>query len=104
MALGVLGILFWVLALSVVVAQFLLYKNTNSNGAFIFNVILGIVLSYLIFTSLAENLVTQKYISLVWGALAIVSMILKTINIKNINISKIMLTVSVIGGLVHLFL
>jgi multisubunit Na+/H+ antiporter MnhE subunit len=104
MALGILRILFWVLALSVVVAQFLLYKTTNNNGAFIFNVILGIILSFLIFTSLPENFIAQKYTSLIWGALAIIGIVCKTMNIKNITISKIILTVSVVGGLIQLFI
>lgn len=104
MALGYLGILFVVLGLGVVVAQFLLYKGNNNNGVFIFNAALGIILSYLIFTSFPENYITQKYISLIWGALAIVAVVIKSVNIKNITISKIMLTISLFGGLVNLFI
>jgi len=104
MALGYLGILFGILCLGVIVAQFLLYKNNNSNGVFVFNVALGIMLSFLIFTSLPENYIIQKYISLIWGALAMLAMVIKSVNIKNITISKIMLTVSLFGGLIHLFI
>ena len=82
---------------------FLLYKNTNNNGIFIFNVVIGITLSFLIFTSLPTNYTTQKYLSLIWGALAVLAIIIKSINIKNLTVSKVMLTVSLFGGLIHLF-
>lgn len=103
MALGYLGILFGVLALAALIAQFLLYKTTNNNGIFIFNVVIGITLSFLIFTSLPTNYTTQKYLSLIWGALAVLAIIIKSINIKNLKVSKVMLTVSLFGGLIHLF-
>lgn len=103
MALGYLGILFGVLALAALIAQFLLYKSTNNNGIFILNVVIGITLSFLIFTSLPTNYTNQKYLSLIWGALAILAIIIKSVNIKNLTVSKIMLTVSLFGGLIHLF-
>lgn len=106
MALAYLQILFIVLALISIIAQVLLYKDKSNNkiSIFIFNAILGIIFSWLVYTSMPSNFYTQKIISLVWGVLAITGLTLKIFNIGNVRYSKILLTISVIGGMIHLFL
>ena len=106
MALAYLQILFIFLALVSLIGQFLLYKDksTINNYVFFFNVFLGILFSWLVFTSLPTNFYAQKIISLVWGFLAFVAIGIKIFRSDDVKFSKILLTISVFGGMIHLFL
>lgn len=95
--------LYIVLFIFVVIGQFLLYKNSEKNIGFIWNTILGIFLSGLIFTALPSNFIVERVISLTWGILAIGALIIGNFTQKNRLISKILFSVAVIGGSIHLF-
>ncbi|GGI64660.1 hypothetical protein ACFQOY_00455 [Enterococcus alcedinis] len=95
--------LYVILFVLVVVGQFLLYKNSEKNIGFIWNTILGILFSYLIFTALPNNFIVERVISLIWGVLAIGALIIGNFAQKNKLISKILFSVAVIGGSIHLF-
>lgn len=105
MALGVLMVTFIVLFIIAVVLQILLYRrqNKSNNGIFIINMLFGIVLSYLAFTSLPSNYTGQRSLALVFGLVAVLALVLKFTNRKFIFVSKVMLTVTIIGTLVQLF-
>ena len=108
MALAYLQIFFIVLIALGAIGQFLLYKDTgkiaNKNTVFIFNTLFAILLSWLIYSSLPENYHTEKIISLIWGFLALAALVFKLIKKNNILISKLLLTISIVGGMIHLFL
>lgn len=105
MALGVLMVTFIVLFIIAVVLQILLYRrqNKSNNGIFIINMLFGIVLSYLAFTSFPSNYTGQRSLALVFGLVAVLALVLKFTNRKFIFVSKVMLTVTIIGTLVQLF-
>lgn len=104
MALGILGIIFAVLIIMAAIGQFLLYKNGGSRIGLIWNTVLGIIISYLVYTSLPSNYTGQKVLALVWGIIALVAFLLELRNKETLILSKIMLTVSVVGGIIHLFI
>lgn len=103
---AVLGILFILLAIATIIGQFLLYKDKENtpNIIFIFNGLLGILLSWLIFTSLPTNFNAQQLLSFIWGLIALIGLAIKFSSAKHIMISKLLLTIAVVGGMVHLFI
>lgn len=102
----VLGILFGLLVIAASAGQYLLYKNKANTSTLIvvFNGLLGILLSWLTFTSLPANYDGQRLLSLVWGIIALISLGIKLFSVKNEQISKLLLTISVIGGIIHLII
>ena len=106
MALGLLKVLYIVLVVIAVIIQLLLYRNKNElkNGVFIINMLFGIILSYMIFSSLPTNFTNQRILAIVWGLIATTAVILKLKSEKLIMASKIMLSVSIIGGFFQLFI
>lgn len=106
MALGLLKIMYIVLVVIAVIIQFLLYRNKNElkNGIFIINMVFGIILSYMVFTSLPTNFTNQRILAIVLGLIAAIAVVLKLKSEKFIMASKIMLSVSIIGGFFQLFI
>lgn len=101
---GELQIIFIILAIIVVIGQGLLYfKKEGSKGVFIFNIILALVIAFMSYTSFPSNFKTEKIIALVLGALSLVALIPYYMK-KSYLISKIILSVSALGGLIYLFL
>ena len=92
MALGVLQIIFIVLALLALVGQFL------------FNTLLGMGISFLIYSGLPSNFLGQKALAALWGLIAIVAFLLKWQRPKTLSLSKVLLSISIIGGFIHLFI
>ena len=106
MALGTLSIFYIVLAIIGVVVQILLYKDKNErkNGVFIINTLLGIILSYMAYTSFATNFTGQRILALSLGILSVLALILKLATQKNTVLSKTMLSISIVGSFLLLFL
>lgn len=108
MALAILGIIFIVLAVIAIASQILLYttlfQKENSHWPIILNTSLSIIVAFLAFSSLPSNYIGQKILTLVWGVLAILAFLLQLKDSKFTMISKVMLTISIIGGLFQLFL
>lgn len=103
MALGVLGVLFWVLLVSAVILQFLLYKSKDEIF-FILNALLGLILSFLSFTALPSNYTGGRILAISWGALAIIAILVKLKAKESTIIGKMILTISILGALVQLML
>ena len=106
MALGILSIFYIVLAIIGVVVQILLYKDKNErkNGVFIINTLLGIILSYMAYTSFATNFTGQRILALSLGILSVLALILKLATQKSTVLSKTMLSISIVGSFLLLFL
>lgn len=105
MALGVLLILFIVFIITAVIIQILLYKSKNKskNTIYIINMLFALIMSYLAFTSLPTNYTEQRVLATVWGVISILALIIKLSKEKFIVVSKIMLTIAILGSLVQLF-
>lgn len=104
MALGILKIVFFALIILVAIGQFALYKNRWRQGTIIGNTILGVIISYMAFTSLPSNYTGQRGLALVWGVVALVAFVLDLRSKDTLLLSKILLTISVIGGIIQLFI
>lgn len=106
MALGMLMILFIILIVTAIVIQVLLYldKNGSSHNIFVINMLLALFLSYLAFTSLPTNFTGLRILAVVWGALSVLAMFVRLKKGQFIFISKIMLSIAIVGNLVQLFL
>lgn len=105
MALGILGIIFYILIIAAFILQVRLYKKqSEKREAFIYwgNVLLALIMSALIFSSLPSNFIAQKVIAGVWSLLAIVGVFIKQRGASRSLSSKLLLSVSVIGSLIHL--
>lgn len=108
MALGILKIFYILIIVSIISCQILLYKpNTkvrNEGLYFILNVVLVFLLSYIVYTSLPSNFAIQKVLTLVWSALATLAFLVRINVNKSLIVSKLMLTVALIGNLVQLLI
>ena len=104
MALGILKIVFIALIILVAMGQFALYKNRWRQGATIGNTILGVIISYMAFTSLPSNYTGQRGLALVWGVVALVAFVLDLRSKHTLFLSKILLTISVVGGMIQLLI
>lgn len=100
MALGVLYIMNIIIVLGVIIAQFFLYKDRSSMKFFMINLALGVLLSFLVFTSLPTNYTGQKMFALVLGVLPFVGLYLKTQD-KNDLLARVLLSVAIFGNLIQ---
>lgn len=105
-ALGVLEVVFVVLVVIAVILQISLYKSNSKkqNAVYIGNIALGIILSYLAYTSLPVNFTAQRSLTIGLGALVLLAFLLKFIIKKHEFISKWLLSIAVIGSFIQLFL
>lgn len=104
MALGLLMIMFiviGVLGLLSVVLLFTVKDPRKNNSVFWFTVILGIVISYIATTSLPANFNIPRIFAASMGVLAVIGIVLKVMH-KTIA-AKIMVTASVLLGMIQLF-
>lgn len=107
MALGFLVLFYVIIILITALAQTFLYMGQYKDKIIIFtaNMLLALALSYLAFSSQPTNLTSQRVIALMWGVLAILGMVLKlTSKDKKSLISKILLSLSLVGSLIQLFI
>lgn len=105
MALGVLFIFYLVLISVAVILQFLLYKSKykSSNGIFIINMLFVIFLTYLAYTALPTNYTIQKSIAIFWASFAVLAVVLKLITGKSSVVSRVILSLSIIGSFLQLY-
>lgn len=108
MALGILMIIFIVLIVIGIIIQIFLYRSSNDskhyNLIFIINMLFGILLSYLAYTSLPSNYIGQRILAGSWMIIAILAMLMKSKMRGSEFISKMMLTISIVGGFSQLYL
>lgn len=107
MALGILAIIYVVIAVLAIGMQIFLYKDKEgkyTNTLFIVNMLFGVFLSFIAYTSLPSNYTEQKIIAIIFGIVAVVAFLVK-LNIRKpaaIIISKLLLTISIVGGIIQL--
>ena len=106
MALGVLGIIAVVTMIAGLALQILLYigKYRNNSLIFILNVVLALIVAYMSFTALASNFIAQKVLAVGLGILSLLAAVLRVQTTGSHMMSKIMLSISVVGGIIQLFL
>lgn len=106
MSLEILGIMYAILFTLALVLQVFLYRNKNERklGIYFLNTILGVLLSYLAFSSLPSNFEGQRIVALIVGALAIIGCFYKFLFRKDKIIGKIMISLSIVGGFIQLFI
>lgn len=108
MALGVLSILFVALAILSLICLVLLYMRkgmySDKNIIFLIMSLYSIVISCMNYTALPSNYILLKVLALVWGLLAASAFILKVTNADNFNKARLILAISLIGGMVQLLL
>lgn len=99
MALGILMIMYIVLIIVAVVLQVLLYKNKATNTIFIINILFGMLLAYMAYTSFPTNFTMQRIVAIALGLVSILGILLKFNNEKFIVVSRVMISVSILGSL-----
>ncbi|ARF16954.1 hypothetical protein [Sporosarcina ureae] len=104
MALGILEIMYIVLVILAVGIQVILYKSKSNNSIIIINMLFGLLLSYLAFTSFPTNFTLQKTLAIVMGIVAILAVIIKFRSEELVILSKISLSISIAVSLALLFL
>lgn len=107
MALGSLNILFMVLgALSIIGIIMIYIKKGNDitgNGIFSAVSLLGLIISWFVYTSLPSNYIGGQIIAIGWGILALIAAITKFTLKDRGNIARVILSISIFGGLINLF-
>lgn len=106
MALGILKIIYFILAGAGLASLILLYMDQSKKVSLIFalNVLLGLIFSWMIFSSYPANYPMQRGISLIWGALALLALVLRITKKENtLLLSKIIMTISLAGAIIHMF-
>lgn len=107
MALGTLEVIFIVMVLvsGIGIALLYLIKNQNiKDGLFYFLVIWGIVVAYMNVTRLPSNYQVEMIIALVFGLLALLGLNIKILKPEKRNVAYLLVTVSILTSMVHLFL
>ncbi|WP_153730776.1 hypothetical protein [Sporosarcina obsidiansis] len=97
--------MFVVLGMLVIIGQVLLYQKRfgDRTGIWIQNILLSLLIGFLSFTSFPDNYTIKKAIALVLLAIGVVGFIVGMIAKRSSIAAKLMLSVSVIGGLLYLF-
>lgn len=98
MALGILLIMNIIIVLGVIIAQFFLYQDRSSMKFFMINMALGILLSFLAFTSIPTNFTAWRMLSLGLGILPLIAFYLHKQE-KNDIIARVLLSVAIFGNL-----
>lgn len=98
MALGTLVVMNVILFILVIGLQILLYVIKASNVVFILNVLLAFMLCLLSFSAFPTNFILQKILAIVMGCLAILAIIITFKNKQALLISKILLSISLLGN------
>lgn len=102
---GELKIILFVLIVISLIAQIVLYlkSNKNSQGIFLINSILGLVIAFISYTALPDNDIIQKISVLILGGFSLIGLVPYYMK-KNVTLSKLLISVSVLGGLLYLII
>lgn len=106
MGLGTLEIIYTLLFLISGISQVFLYISIyrNKKSIFIINMLIGLVLSWIVYSSLPSNYMIWRSIAVLIGLSGIIGFFLKLKNNKYNLLSKLMISISVLGGLIGLIL
>ena len=103
---GELKVILIVLIITAVVIQILLYKIKDNSKAenliFYMNILFGLILMFMAYSSQPNNYIVQKILVAVWGLLAALSVILKFKASESTTIGKVMITIAIVGSFVQL--
>ncbi|WP_432353051.1 hypothetical protein [Sporosarcina sp. A2] len=72
-------------------------------GIRVINTILGLLISYITFTSLFEGEMMKKVIAATFGVSALAGLVISILR-KDALIGRLLLTLSVIGGIIYLYI
>lgn len=105
MALGTLSIIYGALVIIAVILQALLYKGGRGSKTTIYvaNMIFALLVNWIAFSALAINFTGLRALALIVGAISVLALVIKVKSDKLSLVSKILLSLSVVGGLVQLF-
>lgn len=107
MALAYLSMIYVALGILAIIFQVLLYKgikSKNSHFVFMANVLLSLVLAFIAYSSLPSNFTMQRVIAVITGLIAISAIGIRLKTKENFIISKLMLTISIIAGLIQIYI
>ncbi|ARF13829.1 hypothetical protein [Sporosarcina ureae] len=104
MALSILEIMYIVLIVLAIGIQVVLYKSKSNNSVIIINMLFGLLLSYLAFTTFPSNFAIQRTLAVVMGIVAILAVVIKFRSEELVLLSKIALSISILVSLALLFL
>lgn len=104
MALGILEIMYIILIVLAIGIQVLLYKSKSNNSIIIVNMVFGLLLSYLAFTTFPTNFAVQRTLAIAMGIVAILAVVIKFRSEELVLLSKIALSISIVVSLALLFL
>ena len=99
-----LQIIFGALIIATLLGQIFLYKNKSSNSFYLYNVVLTVIIATLSYSSLPQNYRTGQVIALALGGIGILSIVPRYFKETGTPLSNIMLSISVIGGLLYLLI
>lgn len=104
MALGILEIMYIGLIILAIGIQVVLYKSKTNNSIIIINMLFGLLLSYLAFTSFPTNFTIQRTLAIVMGIVAVLAVVMKFRSEELVFLSKIAFSISIVVSLALLFL
>lgn len=106
MALGYLMVLYIVILALAIILQGFLYRGKikDGRGILVANMLLGIGLAYLAYTSLPNNYTMQKVLAAGLGIVALVGTVLAYRKEGSIVLAKLLTSLSVVGGLIQLII
>ncbi len=108
MALGVLELIFYGLGILALLMQVLLYKGgmseTVEKVVYGGNVVLALAVVGILYTSLPSNFSGPQLVAVLWGVLAVVSLMFLYTRNSNKQVGKYIVSLSLLGALVQLFL
>lgn len=89
-----------------ILLMFLLKNETHKKTAFYLMTVLGIVAAWMNATSIPRNLVGEQILAWGLGALSILAILLQLLGKgkKEFTIAQILVVISVLGSIFHLFL
>ena len=97
-----LQIIFGALVIATLLGQIFLYKNKSSNSFYLYNMVLAVIIAASSYSSLPQNYRTEQVIALALGGIGLLSMVPRYLKENSAATSNIMLSISVIGGLLYL--
>lgn len=104
---NILLIMFIIMAIVSVLGISMLYLTQNikkKNFIFYFLIAWSVFVTFINVTSLPTNFITDKFIALFFGFLAILSVIIKVKKPDKLSLSNLLISSSILLGLLDLFL
>lgn len=100
---AVLGLIYWLFAIVIFIAQYLLYRSHAKRSIYTINLVIALILAFIVFTSFPSNYLLQKGIAVVLALIAIGAFYLERFNTKDI-LAKLLLTLSLLGNFLLLII